>query len=308
MGAGAVIGKQIIIMFIILLLGAVCHLRGLITKEGTKSLSIVELNIVNPVLIFMSYQTDYQPALMKGLLWAFLLSAISFALAIALSYVLVRKSERYCVIQRFSVIYSNCGFMGIPLISNIYGSEGVLYLTAYVTLFNLLVWTHGYMMMKGQRDFSSLVKALRSPSVIAVFAGFLFYVFKVHLPEIPYKSLEYISSINTPMAMLIAGATVAQTNIFKALTKSIQIYKVCMVKLLIVPLVTLGVIMLMPAPSMVKMVVTIAAGCPVATTGTMFAITMDRHPQKCSEFFAVTTVLSGLTLPLVTALGDNLLR
>lgn len=307
MGAGAVIGKQIIIMFIILLLGAVCHLRGLITKEGTKSLSIVELNIVNPVLIFMSYQTDYQPALMKGLLWAFLLSAVSFALAIALSYVLVRKSEKYCVIQRFSVVYSNCGFMGIPLISNIYGSEGVLYLTAYVTLFNLLVWTHGYMMMKGQRDFSSLIKALRSPSVIAVFVGFLFYVFKVHLPEIPYRSLEYISSINTPMAMLIAGATVAQTNIFKALTKSIQIYKVCMVKLLIVPLVTLGVIMLIPAPSMVKMVVTIAAGCPVATTGTMFAITMDRHPQKCSEFFAVTTVLSGLTLPLVTALGDKLL-
>ncbi len=306
MGAGLIIGKQILIMFIILVLGVICNLRGLITKDGTKSLSIVELNIVNPVLIFMSYQTDYEPALMKGLLWAFALSAISFAAAIPFSMMFVPKKSRYSVIQRFSVVYSNCGFMGIPLINNIYGSNGVLYLTAYITLFNLLVWTHGYMMMKGKRDFSTLIKALLSPSVIATVLGFIFYVTNLRLPEIPYKAMDYISAMNTPLAMLIAGATVAQTNILKAF-KGIEIYRVCAGKLIIVPALTFALVWLTPAPDIVKMVVTIAAACPVATTGTMFAITMDRHPQKCSEFFAVTTVLSGLTLPLVTMVCDKLL-
>ena len=306
MGAGLIIGKQILIMFIILVLGDICNLRGLITKDGTKSLSIVELNIVNPVLIFMSYQTDYEPALMKGLLWAFALSAISFAAAIPFSMIFVPKKSRYSVIQRFSVVYSNCGFMGIPLINNIYGSNGVLYLTAYITLFNLLVWTHGYMMMKGKRDFSTLIKALLSPSVIATVLGFIFYITNLRLPEIPYKAMDYISAMNTPLAMLIAGATVAQTNILKAF-KGIEIYRVCAGKLIIVPALTFALVWLTPAPDIVKMVVTIAAACPVATTGTMFAITMDRHPQKCSEFFAVTTVLSGLTLPLVTMVCDKLL-
>ena len=306
MGAGLIIGKQILIMFIILVLGVICNLRGLITKDGTKSLSIVELNIVNPVLIFMSYQTDYEPALMKGLLWAFALSAISFAAAIPFSMIFVPKKSRYSVIQRFSVVYSNCGFMGIPLINNIYGSNGVLYLTAYITLFNLLVWTHGYMMMKGKRDFSTLIKALLSPSVIATVLGFIFYIASLRLPEIPYKAMDYISAMNTPLAMLIAGATVAQTNILKAF-KGIEIYRVCAGKLFIVPALTFALVWLTPAPDIVKMVVTIAAACPVATTGTMFAITMDRHPQKCSEFFAVTTVLSGLTLPLVTMVCDKLL-
>lgn len=306
MGAGLIIGKQILIMFIILMLGVICNLRGLITKDGTKSLSIVELNIVNPVLIFMSYQTDYEPALMKGLLWAFLLAAISFAAAIPFSMIFVPKKSRYSVIQRFSVVYSNCGFMGIPLIMNIYGSNGVLYLTAYITLFNLLVWTHGYMMMKGKRDFSTLVKALLSPSVIATVLGFIFYITQIRLPEIPYKAMDYISAMNTPLAMLIAGATVAQTNILKAF-KGIEIYRVCAGKLLIVPALTFALVRFTPAPDIVKMVITIAAACPVATTGTMFAITMDRHPQKCSEFFAVTTVLSGLTLPLVTMLCEKLL-
>lgn len=306
MGAGLIIGKQILIMFIILMLGVICNLRGLITKDGTKSLSIVELNIVNPVLIFMSYQTDYEPALMKGLLWAFLLAAVSFAAAIPFSMIFVPKKSRYSVIQRFSVVYSNCGFMGIPLIMNIYGSNGVLYLTAYITLFNLLVWTHGYMMMKGKRDFSTLVKALLSPSVIATVLGFIFYITQIRLPEIPYKAMDYISAMNTPLAMLIAGATVAQTNILKAF-KGIEIYRVCAGKLLIVPALTFALVRFTPAPDIVKMVITIAAACPVATTGTMFAITMDRHPQKCSEFFAVTTVLSGLTLPLVTMLCEKLL-
>ena len=306
MGAGLVIGKQILIMFIILALGVVCNLKGVITRDGTKSLSVVELNIVNPVLIFMSYQTDYEPALLKGLMWAFALSAISFAAAIPLARLMVLQKSQYSVIQRFSIIYSNCGFMGIPLIMNIYGKSGVLYLTAYITLFNLLVWTHGYIMMKGQRDFSTLIKALLSPCVLATVLGFVFYITNIRLPQIPYKAMDYISSMNTPLAMLIAGATVAQTNILKAF-KGAAIYRVCAGKLIIVPAVTFALVWLIPAPDVVKMVVTIAAGCPVATTGTMFAITMDRHPQKCSEFFAVTTVLSGLTLPLVTMVCDKLL-
>ncbi len=306
MGAGLIIGKQILIMFIILVLGVVCNLRGLITKDGTKTLSVIELNIVNPVLIFMSYQTDYDPALLSGLMWAFVLSAVSFAAAIPLSMLLVPKNCRYSAIQRFSVIYSNCGFMGIPLIMNIYGSNGVLYLTAYITLFNLLVWTHGYIIMKGEKDFSTVVKALLSPSVIATVIGLVFYLTNIRLPQVPYKAMDYISSMNTPLAMLIAGATVAQTNILKAF-KGIEMYRVCFGKLILVPAVTFALLSLFGAPDMVKMIVTIASGCPVATTGTMFAVTMDRHPRKCSEFFAVTTVLSGLTLPLLTMVCDKLL-
>ena len=136
MNAGQVIGTQILIMFIILMLGVVCNLRGIITKDGTKSLSVVELNIVNPILIFMSYQSEYRSELMTGLMWSFILSLVSFALAITLAMVFVPKKSDYSVVQRFSVIYSNCGFMGIPLVKNIYGDEGVLYLTAYVTIFN----------------------------------------------------------------------------------------------------------------------------------------------------------------------------
>ena len=305
MGAGVVILKQIVIMFIILLIGLWCSLKGLITKEGNKQLSKVALYIVNPLLIFMSYQSEYSSKLLKGLMWSFLLSGITFGVAIALSTLLISKKRPEHSLERFSAVYSNCGFIGIPLIRGIYGDEGVLYLTAYITLFNILVWTHGYMTMKESRDFKSFIKAATSPSVIAVFVGLIFYLMQIRLPEILHTSLQYVSDMNTPLAMLIAGSAAAQTNVLKAL-KNKWLYMVCAYKLFLLPIVAFALVHFLPAPHMVKMVVLIASACPVATTGTMFAIQFDKNPERCSEFFAVSTLLSGLTLPLVTMLGEML--
>jgi hypothetical protein len=218
---------------------------------------------------------------------------------------LISKKRPEHSLERFSAVYSNCGFIGMPLITGIYGTEGALYLTAYITLFNILVWTHGYMTMKESRDFKSFIKAATSPSVIAVFVGLLFYLTQIRLPDILSSSFEYIKEMNTPLAMLIAGSAAAQTNVLKAF-KNKGLYMVCAYKLLLLPIVAFALVHFLPAPHMVKMVVLIASACPVATTGTMFAIQFDKNPERCSEFFAVTTLLSGLTLPLVTMLGEML--
>lgn len=301
---GFIIGERIIIMFIILLIGAFCYMKGLITKEGTKQLSVVELNLVNPILIFMSYQKDYESDMAYNLLWAFILSAVSYAIAIVLSYLLVSKKQKSFSIERFSVVYSNCGFIGIPLINGLFGAEGVLYLTAYVTFFNFLVWTHGLMTMKEKIDFSSALKAIKAPSVIAIFLGLICYFTRLHLPSIPAQALQYISDMNTPLAMIIAGATAAQTNILSVFRKP-RNYLICFYKLLAIPLIAFLVVRLFNVSSIVCTTLTVAAACPVATTGIMFAITLDKDSEKCSEFFTMSTLLSALTLPLVTIIATT---
>lgn len=305
MEAGLIIGNQIIIMFIILIIGAFCYLKGIITKDGTKQLSSFALNIINPVLIFMSYQSKYDKTLVHGLLWSFLLSAISYAVTILLTYVLIRKKTPDLAVERVSSIYSNCAFMCIPLINGIYGSEGVLYLTAYLTFFNVLIWTHGLMTMKGERDFSSLVKALISPSVIAVVVGLICYLTNVRLPKVPATALQYIADMNTPIAMVIAGATAAQTNVLKALQNR-RIYYVSLRKLIILPVAGFFAMWILDPPPIVLMTVTIAAACPAATMCTMFAVNLDKDPKTASEIFTVTTILSAVTLPLITIFADRL--
>ena len=169
-----VIAKQIIIMFLIILTGVLCYKKNIITKEGNRYLSEVVLKIVCPVLIFMAYQTEFSKELLSGLLWALLLAAVSYAVAILIAGLVFRKNLRNeYAIERCSVIYSNCAFMGFPLIGALFGDVGILYTTAYLTLFNLLVWSHGLMVMTDSLSMKGFWKALRSPTIIAVILGII---------------------------------------------------------------------------------------------------------------------------------------
>ena len=110
-------------------------------------------------------------------------------------------------------------------------------------------------------------------------------------------ALNYISGMNTPLAMLIAGATVAQTNLLKAFSRG-RTYYVCFLKLLLVPLLILLALSFFPVPEMVALTVAVALASPTAAMGTMFAIRYERNAVYASELFAVTTILSARSLPL----------
>ena len=58
--------EKIIAMFIILIIGVLCYKLKFISIEGNKSLSSVLLFVVNPVIIFMSFQRDYEARLIKN--------------------------------------------------------------------------------------------------------------------------------------------------------------------------------------------------------------------------------------------------
>ncbi len=301
-----IIGLRVIIMSLLLIIGAIASKTNVITKDGTKQLSSLELQLINPLLVFMSYQTAEQgSAHLKRLLMTFILSAASFCITIPLASLLKRKGREYYSLERFSCIYSNCGFIGIPLISALYGAEGVLCLSAYITVFNLLVFTHGYMLIKEESDLSALKKAVRSPTVIAAAAGLICYIAGLHIPFLNGavgESLEMLVNMNAPIAMLIAGSTAARSDLLGAL-KDTRILTTAACKLLIIPAAVIALMWLLPSsvPQMPKVIVIIAAACPAATTGTMFALLFNKNAERCSEIFAVTTVLSMLTLPIVSA-------
>ncbi len=308
-GYVGVIINQVLLMLILVVAGVVSFKTHIVTAEGGKHLSNLLVLLVNPVVIFVSYQRDFSPELLTGLLQAFLLSLLGFGIAMAVAYLCLRKNGKYdAAIERFSVIYSNCGFMGIPLVMAMLGTEGVFYLTAVMTAFNLLVWTHGLFLFTGSESFSArgLMRALCSPSILAVPVGLLCFLLQWRVPGVLYEALEYVSNMNTPLAMLIAGATVAQTNLLRALTRG-RVYYVTFLKLLLAPALIVLALSLFPVPQIVSLTVAVAMASPTATMATLFAIRYDRNAVYASELFAVTTILSALSLPLIVLLAEYLL-
>ncbi len=291
--------SQVAVMFILLLAGYICAKVGMITNDGRKQMSSVVLTLVTPSLIFMSYQTEFSPELVTGLLWAFFLSAVTYIITIPLAYSIVRKKgQREVSIERFSLIFTNCGFMGIPLISALFGSEGVLYVTAYVTLFNLLIWTFGIMMIKNEMNFSELTHALRSPTVISIALGLICYFTQFKVPGIIGRALQFAADMNTPLPMIVAGATMAQTDMLKAIRKP-RTLLLSFYRLFLFPILCALVLKLFNAPEMVYTIAVIASACPVATTLILFAVKYDKNDSYASELFSITTLLSIISLPAV---------
>lgn len=291
--------NQILVMFIIILVGVFCSKIKMISNETNKTLSNIVLMLINPLVIFNSYQIDFDNELFKGLMFSFVLAFFSLVFAIILSNILIKKTDKSdYIVERFSAIYSNCGFMGIPLINGLFGKEGVFYLTAYLTVFNLLVWTHGIIMMTEKKDFSSFLKAIKNPSVIAIFLGFLSFVTGIKITGVLYTSAEQIASMNTPFAMLVAGVSIAQTDL-KLIYKKIRIYWVCFIKLLIIPTVLVFIFKFINLSESILMTSLIASSCPSGAMGTLFAIKYKRNSLYASELFAMTTLFSAVTIPII---------
>lgn len=299
--------NQILKMLIILLIGYFCYKIKLVDQQGNTMMANLLLMVVNPLVAVMSLQTDYRPELLKGLAISYLLAFAAHGIAIMVSHLLIRKTgnEEYSI-ERFNCVYSNCGFIGIPLIQSILGSEGVFYLTAYMTTFNILSWTHGIALMTGKASWKTMKKGLLSPMIFGCAAGLLLFIFQIRIPSVPADAFTYVANMNTPLAMLIAGFSVAQTDLGK-MVQNPKIYLISALKLFLIPSLVLILLMLVPVKREIALTILVASSCPAAATGTAFSLKFGKNYRYSSEIYAFSTLASLATIPIFVFAADHFL-
>ena len=295
---------QVLIMALLILTGFICFKLKIVSCEVSRGMSELLITIVNPAVILMAYQIEFSREMLIGLLVSFALAVASHLLAMATAAVFIRSEDKEtAVIERLSCMYTNCGFMGIPLVNGTFGTTGVFYLTAYLTVFNLLFWTHGAVTVKGSASLREVLKALRSPSLIAILIGLVFFLFGVKIPSPVSDALQYIATLNTPLAMIVAGVTIARGNIIKSLVKP-RLYLTTALRLLIVPAVVAVLYALLPVDGTIAGVNVLLAACPTGALVTVLAVKYNKNSEAASELFGMTTLLSIATIPLIMALFD----
>ena len=300
-----IVAEKVLFIGLLMAVGFLCGKLGLIDRELNRKASELLLLVVSPCLIFSSYQVEYDAALLGNLLLAFGLSVGSFAVQLLCAHLLLPRTRRDAAVEQLSVVYPNCMFLGIPLIEALYGAEGVLYLTAYITCFNVLIWTHGVIVMDGRFDRRQLLKKLCSPALIAIAAGLVLFLLRVRLPGWLLEPVRSISGMNTPLAMLIAGATISQTPL-RSCVRERRLYRVLAIRMLAVPVLLLAAFWALPVPVMPRMAVFLAAACPTASYCTMFALRYGHDSGYAARIFALTTLSAAVCLPLM-ALAAGLL-
>ena len=301
MDLALITAQQVAELFILMGLGALGAKTGLLRPEGKQTLSNLLVNLVVPAMIINSYRMDFSPEILRNLLAAFALSILSSLLGLVITLLFTARSkDSRTPIFRFACIFSNAGYMGLPLISALFGSEGLLYASAYFTIFNLLLWTLGYSMVSGSSDPKAVVKSLaHTPAIYAVLVGLAIYLLQIPIPALLAQPISLLGAMNTPLSMLITGMLIAAGDL-KSIVCSRPIWKLAAVRMLVIPALCLGAFALLGLFrfGMAAQVVLLLECCPAAAITSVFAVQFGHDEQFAAGCVVLTTLLSILALPL----------
>lgn len=294
-----IVAEQVITLFLIMAVGFYAKKKNIISGETSKRLSDILFKITMPLLIISSFQIDYSADMLKNifmvLFWAFAVHIISVVVALFLYYKCPVESKK---VLKFAVVFSNCGYMGFPVLESIVGSIGIFYGAVFLIPFNVFLWSYGVMVFNDEKQKGTVGKVLTNPGIIAVALGMVLFMFSIKLPMPVFRATQTVGSMTTPLSMIIVGALMADIKL-KDMFKGIEVYKTSAVRLLILPLVMYGIMRLLNVPDDVATIILILTAMPVAANTAIFAEQFDSDAGLASRCIGISTLLSILTIPLI---------
>ena len=266
MGAVLEVVSKVAVILILILIGCFITKRSMLTERGASEVTTVLIKLVTPCVIINSFIGTEGGLDLYTLAMAMALPTLWSLLGVGMSFLVFKKEplERQKVL-RFSLIIGNVGFMGIPLVQGIVGDRGVIYASFGVVVFNVLCWTYGYSMMSGGARLN-LKTVLLNPGVVGLAIGLPIYFLGLQLPEMIAEPLGYIADLNTPLAMLVIGSYIAKADLH-SFVSDLSVYKVSFLRLVAVPAVLLGLLMLIRPEKDLFMATMVQASTPVAANG-----------------------------------------
>ena len=298
---------QVSVLMLMIAAGFIAAKTGIMTEAGAACCTDIALIIATPCVIIKSLMRRFDAAVMKSLLLAVALTLLVQVLMITLGTLLLRSKDlKRQRTLRFGSIFANCGFMSLPLQEVMLGADGTLYGSAYVIMFNLVVWSYGVYLISGDKRYIQPKKLFVNPGIAGLLIGLIIFVFSVPVPQVLSSTVNYLAAIYTPLPMLIIGYHLSKTNVLKAF-KDFQCIIAVLLRLIVYPLVSLGVLYLFGIRGTLLVSAIISLSAPVAAVTTMFSSKFGGGDTALSvDMVSLSTVLSIITMPAVITLAQLL--
>ncbi|MCR5173182.1 MAG: AEC family transporter, partial [Oscillospiraceae bacterium] len=194
---------SVVILDLMVLVGYICGRRGMFGEAGEGVLANIVFYVATPCVIVNSFQRPFEISLMNGFLMTCVVSAAIYAGSILLTRLTIRnRDDSTRRVMQYAAVFSNIGFMGIPVAQALYGSEGVFYVSAIMAVFNIISWTYGYSLMSASSSKISLKKMILNPGVLSLVPAQILFLTSTVLPKILAQPISYFGALNTPLGML----------------------------------------------------------------------------------------------------------
>ncbi len=305
-----IIISQIVILAIVVLIGAVSARFKVITRESKDMLSKVIFNISLPLMLFTNFlRLDATPRLLANSGIVLVVSGILILFMLLLGWLttrVVKMKGREAAVFKAHSMFGNIIFLGFPLITALYGEEGLLYASMFQLVSNIIMWTVGVVVLShgNGKSWQKSLSRIINPNTIATLIGLFFFLFSVKLPSVIMTPFSALGSANTWLSMLYIGAMMYFSDVKGLIGRKI-IYILSFNRLVLVPALLVSLFALLASvtgflpDSLVTAVIILEASMPCMASVVIMSKELGADDQLAVANVFVSTLVSLITLPLV---------
>lgn len=299
-----VVFQTMLKLFLLLVLGFVLFKYHIFDEYTNKKISALIVNVASPMLIISSIAgvEGSNKSIVFLMIGAGILMYIGFIILGKIINRIFPFPKKDWPVYECMVVFANTGFMGYPVLLDVFGQEAVFYASLIHMAFNFFVYTYAIMCLtKGDdSEFKLNFKQLLTPGIILIFVGIFIYLFDIQLPSVLMDTINSVGSLTAPLSMMMIGSSLAVYPIKDSFTDW-RSYVFAFVRLMIVPFVTMIMCRLLHIDPYYANITIITNAMPVGSMVLMLATQYNANVKIVTRNIVVSTLLSVITIPIVVA-------
>ena len=299
-----VVFQTMLKLFLLLVLGFVLFKCHIFDEYTNKKISALIVNVASPMLIISSIAgvEGSNKSIVFLMIGAGILMYIGFIILGKIINRIFPFPKKDWPVYECMVVFANTGFMGYPVLLDVFGQEAVFYASLIHMAFNFFVYTYAIMCLtKGDdSEFKLNFKQLLTPGIILIFVGIFIYLFDIQLPSVLMDTINSVGSLTAPLSMMMIGSSLAVYPIKDSFTDW-RSYVFAFVRLMIVPFVTMIMCRLLHIDAYYANITIITNAMPVGSMVLMLATQYYANVKIVTRNIVVSTLLSVITIPIVVA-------
>ena len=291
---------QIVVIFIAIAAGFACRRLGVLTEQGTATLSNLVVKLILPLYLFSAILNTSVDVGSGGVLGALGLSTLLFlfsGLAAWLFVVLTRPAAGDRGVYLFELMCGNVTYIGIPVCAAVLGPSAAFYASLLNIPYNLICFSLGVFLLAGRLPW----KKIFNPAFLAALAAALLYMRRVFVPSVILDGCAFIGQATSPCAMLIIGSVLGGVKL-RSLLGDWRAIPFTALRLGGVAFLVMLLLRLVNADPVLKGVLVLMAAMPAATNSTMLCTIYGGNRELSAKLIFLSTALSAVTLPLWAAI------
>lgn len=290
-------------IFIIIVIGGLLQRIGLLNEGFTSVADKFVFKVALPVQLFrdiaeMDIRSDFSG---KFVLFCMAATTCMFAATWLLGQLFLKDKSMVGAFAQ-AAARGSAAILGIAFVENIYGSSGMtpMMIVAAVPLFNIYsVIILTVTSAQGKFDLALVKKLLKgvitNPIILGIAAGMIWSLAGLPMPVLLSKSVGYIASTATPLALLVLGATFKGR---EALQKIGPTLAAAFLKLVAIPAAIFPVAIHMGFRGSELVAIMIMLASPTTVTCYIMAKNMGGDDTLSASVVMTATLLSSVTLTL----------